>query len=233
MAKRPIFIPLGKSNSDLLVEEIMLDFKWIPGMAASQKRKNVASLHEAAKNRDIERILEVSTKSDDPVGINLSAFNLKVCCKDVGNISLESAFQGSKVFELGGPYIDMYGKNGKEIKKDKRLKGSGKLIKFQFNNKEWPLEPKTAFYDWLYLQSLHNKKEYKKRILEYKGFTDIEFNPKKSLNCQARSCALYVTFVKKEIIDKVLKDWEYFVELLSKDAKAKIDLTSAKQGYLF
>lgn len=233
MAKRPIFIPLGKSDNDFLVEEIMIDFKWIPGMAASQKRKNVISLHEAARNKNIEHILEVSTKSDDPLGINLSAFNLKVYCKDVGNISLESAFQGSKVFELGGPYIDMYGKNGKEIKKDKRLKESGKLIKFQFNNKEWPLEPKTAFYDWLYLQALHNKKEYKKKVLEYSSFTDIEFNPKKSLNCQARSCALYVAFVKRGIINKALEDWKYFIELLSKDSKTKINLTSAKQGYLF
>ena len=28
-------------------------------------------------------------------------------------------------------------------------------------------------------------------ILGFNIFTDIEFNPQKSINCQARSCALY------------------------------------------
>jgi hypothetical protein len=36
------------------------------------------------------------------------------------------------------------------------------------------------------------------RLNKYVGFTDIEFNPSKSINCQARSCAL---FVSKEASD--------------------------------
>ena len=30
-------------------------------------------------------------------------------------------------------------------------------------------------------------------LLTYRAFTDIEFNPDKSFNCQARSCALLVS----------------------------------------
>ena len=45
---------------------------------------------------------------------------------------MEAAFQGSKVFEQGGPYRDMYGLSGREIKRDERLKGSGELTKFNF-----------------------------------------------------------------------------------------------------
>ena len=30
-------------------------------------------------------------------------------------------------------------------------------------------------------------------LLSYRAFTDIEFNPDKSFNCQARSCALLVS----------------------------------------
>ena len=59
----------------------------------------------------------------------------------------------------------------------------------EYFGQEWPLIPKTAFYDWLYLSALLPHKNYLKRLHAYKGFTDIEFNPQKSVNCQARACA--------------------------------------------
>ena len=40
------------------------------------------------------------------------------------------------------------------------------------------------------------------------GFTDIEFNPERSINCQARSCALLVTLLKNDWIDYAVSKCE-------------------------
>src|SRR5947209_8722673 len=92
-------------------------------------------------------LLEVSTKSDDALGQHLSAFHLRVHHSTVGDITLECAFQGSKVFEGGGPYTDLYRMDPKSAKRDHRLQSSGRLIGFRFGDFNFPLEPKTAFYD--------------------------------------------------------------------------------------
>ena len=217
MAKRPIFIPIIDRKKDQLVQEVMVEFSWHKGMASSQKMKNVIEVHEAAREQDIKPILEVSTKSDNPLGISLSAFNLEIESAGI-RMTLESAFQGSKVFRNGGPYSDLYGQEGRIIKKDERLKNSGCLISFRFEGQDWELEPKTAFYDWIYINALDNLHEMRSRLIDYAGFTDIEFNPKKSINCQARSCALYISLIKKNIIDRALKDKYFFLNLLREDS---------------
>ena len=61
------------------------------------------------------------------------------------------------------------------------------------------------------------------KILNYTAFTDIEFNPKKSINCQARSCALYVSLFKNELLDIALESEEAFLEIISKDSFYKIE----------
>ena len=62
-----------------------------------------------------------------------------------------------------------------------------------------------SFYSWLYFIALNQNKKLKTEILNYEAFTDIEFNPEKSLNCQAYSAALYSSMVKNKILvnDKV------------------------------
>jgi hypothetical protein len=61
---------------------------------------------------------------------------------------LEMAFQGSKVFERGGPYTDLYAvEDARDTKRDTRLKESGPLTGFTFESFSFPLEPKTVFYD--------------------------------------------------------------------------------------
>lgn len=208
MAKRPVFIPLGKP--DHLVGEVQIDFKWNPGFAPIQKKKNILALHESAKKQGIHPLLEVSTKSEDLLGQRLSAFSLKIKT-DIGDISIEAAYQGSKVFERGGPYTDIYEKNSYEAKKDLRVKDSGRLIGFNFFSQDWPLVPKTAFYDWLYLTALQPHQEYLRKLSEYKGFTDIEFNPEKSINCQARTCALLVSLLRLNSLDEALKSQKDFI----------------------
>lgn len=100
MAERPIFLPTP--TQDELVKEVPVKLVWHSGFAEIQKKRNIHALHEAAARLGYGPLLEVSTKSDDKVGQHLSAFHLKVH-SPVGDIPLECAFQGSKVFEYGDP----------------------------------------------------------------------------------------------------------------------------------
>jgi len=85
-----------------LLREVSVAFRWHPGFAVSQKRRNVAALHEAAAAQGLGPLLEVSSKSEDALGRGLSAFALRLPVAG-GEAAVESAFQGSKVFERGGP----------------------------------------------------------------------------------------------------------------------------------
>ena len=71
MAKRPIFIP--RFDGTRLVEELSVEFQWHPGFAPIQKKKNIHELHEAASKRGFTHILEISTKSDEKLGVHLSS----------------------------------------------------------------------------------------------------------------------------------------------------------------
>ncbi|SRR6266436_4700895 len=214
MAERPIFIPAPDTPG--LVKEISCRLVWNSGFAPVQKKKNIKALHEAAAAAGYSPLLEVSTKSEKKLGQHLSAFHLKVHTYQFGDIPLECAFQGSKVFELGGPYSDLYSAEVKAAKHDPRLRSSGQLVAFQFENVSFPLEPKTAFYDWLYVNAIFPHREWLARLSRYAGFTDIEFNPERSVNCQARSCALFVALMAKNLLEDAVESPEAFIELISR-----------------
>jgi len=214
MAERPIFVP--SPDTPELVKEIFFQLDWNPGFAPIQKEKNIIALHASAAKKGFSPLLEVSTKSDSPLGEHLSAFNLKVRTWEFGEIPMECAFQGSKVFEHGGPYTDLYVvPEVREARRDFRLQESGKLVGFSFEGISFPLEPKTAFYDWLYINALFPGRNQFAALRHYAGFTDIEFNPYRSVNCQARSCALFVALISKDILETVIESPETFVEVLS------------------
>src|SRR3954453_18012807 len=113
MAERPVFVPT--TTGSMLVHEIPVRFHWHPGLAPSQKKKNVDELHRAALARGLGPLLEISSKSDWEVGQRLSAFHLKIDVEG-GETTVECAFQGSKVFENGGPFTDLYSVTSREAK---------------------------------------------------------------------------------------------------------------------
>jgi hypothetical protein len=202
-------------------------------MAPSQKKKNVAELHQAAAKRGYEPVLEVSTKSEEKLGQRLSAFNLKVELDEGGVISLECAFQGSKVFENGGPFTDIYGAESRDAKRDERLSSSGRLVGFRFEGQDFPLIPKTAFYDWLYIRALYPHREFLQRLHGYAGFTDIEFNPEKSINCQARSCATYVALDRLDLLAACANSSERFMHVLLPDSLEQPHSDKERQKSMF
>lgn len=200
MAFKTIYQP--KSN-EIGVTRTLIEYKYFSGFALSQKQKCIQSLHDAAKKKGINKILEISTKSPIELGTKLSAFNLMLKRNNVV-FSVEQIFQASKVFEQGGPYLDLYEKTSKEAKMDSRLKTSGNIIAFNYLNSDFPTQPYTYFYDWLYSNALLENKKLLKEALKYNGFSDIEFNEKKSINCQAYSLALFcsIIFNHKELMSK-------------------------------
>ena len=215
MAKRPLFIASSAIDSLLKVKEI--EFEWHPGLSVSQKQKSIDSLHNAAqKELKLNSILETSSKSKVSLGISLSAFNLKLKNKENIEASVEAFFQGSKIFSLGGPYNDLYYKTSREAKKDQRLKESGDLIAFNYDGEDWPLIPPTVFYDWLYCSALQQNQLQAKALLDYDGFTDIEFNPAKSINCQAASAAIFKSLTDKNLIDEAMRSHKNFIDIHKK-----------------
>lgn len=210
MAKRPVYF-VGQSNEIPVISK-EIEFHWFAGMAKSQKQKSIQSLHQSIHDSFDSNlsILEISSKSENELGVQLSAFNLSFSLKNGQKISVENAFQGGKVFTLGGPYKDLYEKTSMEAKQDPRLKESGSLVKFvSFNDEEWALTPKTLFYDWIYLKALKANPEFSEQVIEYDAFTDIEFNPEKSINCQAYSAALYVYLFRNNLLDILNNRDEY------------------------
>lgn len=216
MAVRPVFLtrsdpPFWRSTS--------IEFNWHPGLSHAQKQRSITSLHDAALDQvPVSRILEVSSKSTSETGKKLSAFNLIVDHPDFGGIPLESAFQGSKVFRLHGQLFEAYASDPRTAKgAAKEVNGKDHLIGFRWNNQDWPLEPKTWFYDWLYITAvLHSIPEAPAQIRRYDAFTDIEFNPKKSFNCQARSCAIIASTVNNEELRSLIKTPESMIQQTQK-----------------
>ena len=75
MAVRPVFVPVSKAP---YVTRFMGEFTWNGGFAVSQKQKNIAALHEAFHKRfPDDKVLEISSKSMQELGIQLSAFHLQ------------------------------------------------------------------------------------------------------------------------------------------------------------
>ena len=212
MAKRPIFVPMLDSKRYVL--ERYVEFQWHAGFAKSQKQKSIRALHEMAlRDYSVRYPLEVSSKSEDPLGVALSSFNLSFVTQKGRRLTVEAAFQGSKVFRNDGPLTDIFEMKPIDAKRDPRLKESGPLEKFQFYREDWDLEPKTAFYDWLYINALLKNPELAEQVTDRDGFTDIEFNPERSINCQARSVALYCALFHNDKLAFALSSKENFLSL--------------------
>lgn len=220
MASRPVFL----LDDSALVREKPVEFEWHPGFSVAQKQRSVRALHAAAARDSSQsrRILEVSTKGDTALGTQLSAFRLQKTTPGGFRTCLEAAFQGSKVFQEasgdGRQLSDLYwNRNGKDVKRIMRPWHDVTLKQFRFGDEVWPLEPKSAFYDWLYIRALcehEQSDQIRKELVEYDAFTDIEFNPARSFNCQARSCALFTALDRRSSLARTGTRDE-FLELLA------------------
>lgn len=214
MASRPVFAVLPNDSDELFTPEF-IDFQFFNGFSDVQKRKSIRSLHDAYLQQHPEkRVLEISSKSETEIGVWLSAFNLMIRRPWGAVYSVESAFQASKVFEHGGPYTDLLHVSSRVAKRDERLRNSGNVIKFQYDGFSFDTEPKTYFYNWLYINTLHEHQDLAQHLVHYDAFTDIEFNPSRSINCQAESAAIYVALSRRGLLEQALHDRQSFLNIV-------------------
>lgn len=211
MARRPVFVP---DSDKPYVSELSLDFEYCSGSSIQQKQRSIASLHAPYVAKfPSSRVLEVSSKSERDIGVRLSAFNLMIEHPGRGSYSVECAFQASKVFLHGGPFVDLLDASSRAAKTDRRLRESGELVAFRYCEHEFPLEPKTYFYDWLYASALCRDDKLVEQVMMFDAFTDIEHNPERSINCQARSVAKVVGLAWAGLLEDALQSPQTFLEL--------------------
>lgn len=211
MARRPVFLP----DDAVLFRAVEVDFVWHAGMSLSQQQKCIQALHDAAGAMGVHRVLEISTRSAVNLGRELSAFNLRVRLSTGESVPVECAYQASKVFSQGGPFHDLLRARPHEARGDERLRASGELVAFEFEGTRWPLSPVSAFYISLYVRALHENAVGARQLLNYQAFSDIAFNPQKSLSTQASGAAAYVALTRTGKMLSVLEDARNLVTLLS------------------
>lgn len=212
MAIRPVFVALPDNRYCVRKN---IEFTFFSGFSDAQKKRCIHSLHQSyLKTNPNKNVLEISSKSREELGVKLSAFYLMTHDKAGREFSVESAFQAGKIFENGGPYLDLLEKPAQVAKRDERLKNSGKIIGFTFDGQRFETEPKTFFYNWLFINALYTHQELAVPLLQYDAFTDIMFNPQKSINCQAEAAAIYVSLFRQGILEDALQDKEHFLKIV-------------------
>ena len=201
--QKPVFMP--RVNSDNLVKTDMVRIERHVGFASRQKKKTINDMHQVIRKKyGFSNVLELSSKSGNKLSFLLSPLSLQLTDESSGqHHSVENIFQASKVFERGGPFTDLLEAPPRQAKKDERLITSGALIGYNDFGMGWNLEPLTTFYDWLYVNALTQHPQLHEEVMQYQAFTDIEFNPKKTIHCAAYSLALFVALNKRELLDNV------------------------------
>lgn len=65
----------------------------------------------------------------------------------------------------------------------------------------------------IYIKALMENKGLSDKLLNYDCFTDVEFNHKKSINCQARSAAIFISLKKQNKLEALLNNLELFEKM--------------------
>lgn len=219
MAKRTYFVTTSKPP---FFEEKAIEFPYASGFAITQFQKSINNMHAAIRVMEGDKkILEVSTKSNNALGVQMSAFSL-VFTKE--KYRVENVFQASKKFKLGGPYRELLYATPSEAKRSELLRNSGDLVSFvDLAENVWPLNPTTAYYDWIYItaarECLIQRPELQEELLAYSLFTDIVFNHEKSKNCQARSLAMMIGMIYSRTLEYYMDNRDRFLSLYNQRAK--------------
>lgn len=214
MAIRAVF-SCGSSLEQPVLQH-PVSFKWHPGLTTTQKQKSIAELHTAfTKRTGISTILEISTKSPLSEGRALSAFRVRSVMACGFSAPLECIYQGAKVFEFGGPFKDCHSLSPNEARKLTTNSDLGELQGFSFQGESWPADGTSIFYDWLYCNAVLGNPDLVSIVESFDAFSDIEFNPKRSVACQARSAALLKCALNLEISEDELRDSKKFRDLFS------------------
>ncbi len=221
MASRPVFVPTSQSP---FVSTQNIEFEWVKGMVKAQVRKRALSLHSFAANHGLENLLEISTASNTEFGVSLSAFNLQVTINlgseeqpNLHTNSVEAFYQSAKVglnsqHQKVGPHPEWLTLGSSEkVKAAIKATNISEINLFKYGENVWPAQPIESFFTWLYIQGLMQKEGTLEQLAKFNGFTDIYFNPKKTINCQARASAMAVSLFNSGQLETVMKTRKSFL----------------------
>lgn len=229
MADRILYVPVPEADSasagvpdtgePRLVAEKPISFVWQGWQTPEEKRANVAALHEEAARLGIAPVLDISTKSLCPLGRRLSPFNLR-CSLDLEGqqiqTSFESLWNGSKIFENGGPFPALYALPPWESLKDPRNSSrvNGRILGVRVEGETYP---QRAGYDFLYISTAASEMTEAdwEELSTFQGFTEITLNPAHSRTCQANSAALMAELKRRGLLGDALESFARFQECVT------------------
>lgn len=225
MAEKSVFI--SKTEYPFF-EEVNVNIDWFGGFALSQKRKCQIGLHQNfLMEYPDEKVLEISSASLVSLGSKLSAMNLSKRTQR-GLTTVESAFQSSRIYSDGertvGPFPEYLFLPGRECKKLVKEASEGMhSYRYEFDGLTFysPAWHISQFYDYIYLNALlEPENEEVRELLLKEGYTSFTDLATKSLNCQARSAAIFVGLVRAGMIDEV-RDYDSYLKLFRTQANGK------------
>ena len=146
--------------------------------------------YSAVEHGRPRRTLEISSRSADRLGRDLSAMNLPADGDPHGR-PVEAVYQAAKCYGDGGPDTHV-SRSGYEARHhDRERRRQGPLAGFRHEGRQWPPETGSAFYDWLWTRSAlrHCGHGVVERLQRYDGFTD-QFHRPGAVACQAKTAAI-------------------------------------------
>ncbi|MCY4661563.1 MAG: hypothetical protein OXF93_17430 [Acidobacteria bacterium] len=146
--------------------------------------------HAAVEHGRPRLTLEISSRSSDRLGRDLSAMNLPAA-GDLHGRPVEAVYQAAKCYGDGGPDTQLSQSGYEAKRRDRERRRQGPLAGFRHQGRQWPLETGSAFYDWLWTRSAlrHCGHGVVERLQRYEGFTD-QFHRPGALACQAKAAAI-------------------------------------------
>ena len=123
-------------------------------------------------------------------------------------VNIDFTFYNGFSFQQKQRCIRSLHRSYREVTGNDRILEVGSL--FQWSEENSPINPPTYFFDWLYVNTLHQNPELAEEVVKYKAFTDIEFNPARQINCQAEAAAIYVGLRNSGKLEEALKDKDAF-----------------------
>ena len=164
------------------------------------------------------RVLEISSRSDDPLGRSLSAMRLRADDTDSERrLPVESIYQAAKCYGEGGP-DEAPLPNGFDAKRrDRDRRAGGALTGFEHAETFWPAASGSAFYDriWIKAAGVAEATHPSLGLHRYDAFSDQFHRPGQAVACQARAAAMFVGLDRAGKRDRVYdpNKWAATLEL--------------------
>jgi len=208
VAKRLYFIP--KSSYQGLILEKTVYFPEVRGDRDYSMKKTMETMHHVIRAKESGgQILEVSPYGG-PEGKACTPWLLKLKTQDGKFHPVAALYEAAKVFEHGGPYEDLKEKRAEEILGDPRLRQSGKLMGFHFEDEAFTTTPRHKFFDYLYIRALKERADLHEALLKAEIITDVTYQMSSMYLSPARSVSYFISLYQKGLLEKVLSSSEEF-----------------------